>query len=167
MGKKEEHWEAGGWDWDSLKEFHSKTWEAAIASTKPEKPWPQKGGAIYFISRCGNPLSRPYVDDDRDRYMLSIGEVHSSAHAAERADVMKILKGKVLEMLKEKNGDWVADYEDATQEKWSIRFVQNVLNLSADYTLQHTKHVAKSREIWQEIIDKFGENEVAEVLEVK
>ncbi len=167
MNKKEKHWETIA-NYNNLKEFHSRTWEAAIASTQPEKPWPQKGDKYWY----GNSIAAIHCEtfnpeDEVNKYRLSTGNCHRTKEAFIKERNRGILKGKILKMLKELNGDWVADYTDGTQEKWAIRYYKGELDLYCETIYQYTKHVAKSREIWQQIIFEFDDNEVAEALEVK
>ncbi len=168
---KEEHWkyikDMEGYS-QLLANIHNDTWNAAIASTKPEKPWPQEGDVYWYWHSDNHACKAIWSADTRQchyrREQLGIAKTEDEIFELQKR---KNLKVKILQMLKDLNGDWIPDYVDAAQEKWSIRFIQNVFNLCCDYTIQRTKHVAKSEEIWREIIDKFGEDEVAEALEVK
>ncbi len=166
---KEEHFKTETRGNGSLKEFHSKTWDAAIASSKPEKPWPQRKDNYLFENSAGEILVEMfYPESPVDKYRLLTGNCYRTKRDLINEQNRKVLKAKILKMLKEKNGDWIPDYEDAAQDKFELHWSHtgNCLLVMRCHIQQSSKHVARSREIWREIIDKLGENEVAEAMEV-
>lgn len=58
-----------------------------------------------------------------------------------------------------RNGDWVEDWDDMTQEKYGILFHCGVLTIESNFAIRNFvfQIPVKSREIAQEMIEEFGE----------
>ena len=159
------------WDWAELRSPQEKSaaeraWNAALESMQPEKSWPQEGDKYWTITDSGNCDYWLWGNHPADNWRVVSGNCFRTKQEAEQARDQILLKGKILKMLKELNGDWKADWGDESQTKWSICW--DYKDQSAFYepkcVIGVTKHIAKSTEIWQVIIAKYGDREVAECL---
>ncbi len=131
-----------------------------------EKSWPQKGDNYLFEDSAGEILVEMFYPESHvDKYRLLTGNCYRTKRDLINEQNRKVLKGKILQMLKEKNGDWIPDW-GGDPVKWYLFWdhIREHADIAQTRVHQITAYSAKSKEIWQQIIDKFGEREVAEAL---
>lgn len=79
------------------------------------------------------------------------------------------LKTKILKRLEEANDGWVPDFDDHDVDKYFLLYYNNEednIDISRFQYLCSSKHVAKSKEIWKEIIEDYSDINVAKALEL-
>ncbi len=103
--KKEDHFNsnANNFFWvlnkEDLKEFHSRTWEAAITSIQSKKPWPQEDDIYWFEDTDGTIMRRKSHDDQIDGYRQLIGNMFKT-----ETDGIEARERKIRKCLKRKMG---------------------------------------------------------------
>ncbi len=136
---------------------------------RTEKPWPQEGDICWCEAIDGEVYQTRYLGDDADIHCIFRGAYHKTEADAMVQRDRDNLKCKILQMLKEKNGDWIPDWGGEYQQKAFLEwcYVYNKITIRSCATSSFSKHVAKTKEIWRQIIAKFGATGVAEALEIK
>ena len=89
----------------------------------PSKLWKPESDERYWIidahgecrySRCDN--------DSYDQGRLAMGNVYPTKEAAEKARDKQLATVRVLNALREAEGDWESDWGDSGQDKWQPKY---------------------------------------------
>lgn len=107
-----------------------KEMEARLASMKAELGKPVKSKVFvpeiyqkyWWITGSGNTCLSEFNDDANDKLRLALGNVYETETEAEKAREKKLATVRVLNKLRELEGDWVADWNDFSSRKYYIRY---------------------------------------------
>jgi len=131
-----------------------------------EKEWPQDGDETWK-TMFNTSVRTMWYDLAQDHFEMALGITHKTYEEAEVARDKILLKADILKMLDELNGDWKADWRGG-KSNYTLIYDHEFKSVVIDGEglMQSSKYVAKSKEVWEQILDKFGEQEVAECLGV-
>lgn len=126
---------------------------------KPGKP--VDGEEYYYIDECGYCDSEVYGGDNEDDARWYMGNCYKTVAEAIKARDKQIATVKVLRRLRELESDWVADWDNGKQEKWSVLFNHNTENLSWFISC----HIAycplgwySTKEAWEQVIEELEQD---------
>ena len=127
------------------------------------KPWPLRGDKYYSITGLGDIISTINCHRNRDNYRVKVGNCFRTKEEAEKARGISNLNIKIRQALKEANGDWVEDYRNISQVKWSVHSYNHIMkraNVDLHDIFEINKYPAKTKQIFLDLFSKYGEEEV-------
>lgn len=131
--------------------------------TPPEKPkgkvWKPEDGEKYWVIECYGETHHSYWGNDNiDNGRLAMGNVYPTKEAAELARDRQLAKVRVINALREYEGDWEADWDDNSQRKhkavvdWPAKDVR--INNNNAYVSVETE-LYSSEEAWERVIEEM------------
>lgn len=96
--------------------------ETELAKPKSKVFVPKAGHEYWYVSSYGVGYATQWASDNLDNLRLACGNCYETKEAAQKATDKQFATVRVLNKLRELEGDWVADWNDSTQEKCTIYF---------------------------------------------
>lgn len=96
--------------------------EAELAKPKSKRFAPEYGQDYWYIGSDGSYYATRWDNDKVDNLRLACGNCYETKEAAQKATDKQFATVRVLNKLRELEGDWVADWNDSSQEKYTICF---------------------------------------------
>lgn len=144
-----------------------KAMEERIASMKKEleskqsKVWkPQHGDTAYILWSDGVDFQITYYKRDNEG-QLSMGNVFKTKQEAEKARDRRLATVRVVNALREHEGDWIADWNNNKYDKYHVYSIfphgELILNRSNRLLLVPIEWYS-SKEAWQWVIDNMADD---------
>jgi len=131
-----------------------------ISEKAEEKPWPQTGDLFEFIAANGEIVPSIWDGGNYDNEIKDFYNIFKPGTAAKELAYLKFERA-VRAKAKELNGDWVADWSDATQCKYIIEIQPHSVDVGVEDYLEVYSTIirgmeCKSEEAAQALLDHFG-----------
>lgn len=120
-----------------------------------EDEFPNIGCTYYFISSGGSVDYSTYDNDNIDWYRKNFMGIYETKDECERA--LEIKKA-----FKEASLKFKPNWKDGNECRWYVYFNHNIEHVEYRFsmTIQHNIDYFASKEVLQELVNKFGEEDV-------
>lgn len=149
---------------NDIKEMEARLASMKAVLGKPVKSKvfvPEIGQTYWWLSSSGT-LSRFVFDDDEsDKLHLALGNVYETEAEAEKAIEKKLATVRVLNKLRELEGDLVADWNDVFSRKYHICYNHLELKLQigdAQFCQTNEQNSYSTKEACQWVIDNMQDD---------
>lgn len=133
-------------------------------SKKEEDTWEMEipyedGDEYYYIQSNGDIFSDDWYGTEADDRYFSQGNIFPTEQAAELEAKRRKLLTRFRAFRNECNGDWKADFENPTEEKFSICFYYKEFRIQTTYNANDfaTFGIFKNKQDAQRAIELFGD----------
>lgn len=133
--------------------------EAELAKPVKSKVFaPEYGQDYWYIGSDGSYYATRWDNDKVDNLRLACGNVYETRESAEKARGKQLATVRVLNKLRDLEGDWVADWNDSTQRKHTTCFSrkEKVFNIAFFRGDQYApKEWYSTEAAWEWVIDNM------------
>ena len=142
-----------------------------LESKAEKKPYevevPEDIEDYYFLDETGNIVYKALYSSNYQKKTFIHGLAFKTKEEAEKHDKERILLFKLHKWAEERNGDWKPNWNDADEEKYTVRYDYEDNRFVIFYSHSY-KEFSKlpcfiSRDLAEQFIEEFGE-EIKEVL---
>lgn len=153
-------------DTDLLKKLVKMVEEEGYTVSKAEKELskvylPEVDEQYYTISTLEVCLTQRWSNSELDEHRLASGNCFRTAQEAENYKALTYATTRVINRLRELEGDWVADWDDHRQGKYKAQYNYDTDRLETSYSF-HIKSPPLGRhssiEAWESVIEEMPED---------
>ena len=133
-----------------------------VESKSPNKRWMPNDGDKYYTYMVGfnNPIIvYTWTDGELDRSRHAYNNVFKTKELAEKARDQRLAQIRVLDRLRELEGDFIADWNDKYQNKYIISYSHHPDLSTAPFSIHHCSTLqyapnewCSTKEAWQQVI---------------